>query len=105
MQKLLLDSFAMRYEMNHELKTSKSGRNIITLKIDKKCFTKQIPQPPDKWEGIRDASEYKAHCIQFDMMTDLTLGSEDCLYLNIFTPKVLINNLSQVSIYLLIHYL
>lgn len=36
----------------------------------------------DKWSGIRDAEEFGNVCVQND-----GTGSEDCLTLNIFTPK------------------
>ena len=43
------------------------------------------PTPVDPWLGVRDASEFGPHCIQ--LLSDIeTLGSEDCLYLNVFTP-------------------
>ena len=43
------------------------------------------PTPVDPWLGVRDASEFGPPCIQ--LLSDIeTLGSEDCLYLNVFTP-------------------
>ena len=43
------------------------------------------PTPVDPWLGVRDASEFGPHCIQ--LLSDIeTLGNEDCLYLNVFTP-------------------
>ena len=52
----------------------------------------KAPQPAAKWPGERDATKYGAHCAQnhvFDDMVfqdDSPLGSEDCLYLNVYTP-------------------
>ncbi|XP_047238188.1 fatty acyl-CoA hydrolase precursor, medium chain [Girardinichthys multiradiatus] len=56
------------------------------------------PQPPEGWQGLRDATKQPNICIQ-DMdivnnlieklsgiITDLPDVSEDCLYLNIYTP-------------------
>jgi para-nitrobenzyl esterase len=56
------------------------------------------PQPPLPWEGIRDASEFCASCMQNLRYSHLPDGpwteefmvlndvSEDCLFLNIWTP-------------------
>jgi len=48
------------------------------------------PQPPKKWRGERDASQFGAHCAQghvYDDMTFLDGGeSEDCLFLNVYAP-------------------
>lgn len=58
----------------------------------------QEPQPPLSWEGIRDASEFCASCMQNRVYSHLPNGpwteefmvqndiSEDCLFLNIWTP-------------------
>ncbi|KAK8732251.1 hypothetical protein OTU49_006995, partial [Cherax quadricarinatus] len=45
-----------------------------------------------RWDGVRDGSSAPPHCLQPDFMTMLTAtkelhGSEDCLYLNVFTPS------------------
>lgn len=42
------------------------------------------PQPPDPWRDVRPALEYGSPCAQ--VSADQFLGSEDCLYLNVFTP-------------------
>ena len=48
------------------------------------------PQPPEKWKGERDATQYGARCAQghvYDDMAFLDDGeSEDCLFLNVYTP-------------------
>jgi para-nitrobenzyl esterase len=48
------------------------------------------PQPPAKWSGIRDATHYGARCYQGQIYGDMIFQdsgpSEDCLYLNVFTP-------------------
>ena len=53
----------------------------------------QDPKPASKWEGIRDASVPATPCLQCGLMEDCVgkdklMGKEDCLYLNVFTPKV-----------------
>lgn len=47
------------------------------------------PQPLDPWSGVRMAKEYGNYCIQpgrADTASKKAKGSEDCLYLNIYTP-------------------
>ena len=50
------------------------------------------PQPPQPWEGVRPANEFGASAIQpgsnLAGMTADGPMSEDCLYLNVFTPAV-----------------
>ncbi|RVE54110.1 hypothetical protein evm_001233 [Chilo suppressalis] len=46
------------------------------------------PVPPESWEGIRDATIDCNVCIQFDRGAGGVFGDEDCLYLNVFTPKL-----------------
>lgn len=49
------------------------------------------PQPPSSWTGVRDATRYAGRCEQWHVWNDyffLDSGpSEDCLYLNVYTPK------------------
>ena len=53
-------------------------------------FRWKEPQPAPKWKGQRDATKYGAHCAQgrvFDDMIFQDAGpSEDCLFLNVYTP-------------------
>lgn len=48
------------------------------------------PQPAKNWDDIRDASKFGEACIQpwvKGLNSELIPGSEDCLKLNVFTPK------------------
>ncbi|HYS07952.1 MAG TPA: carboxylesterase/lipase family protein [Myxococcales bacterium] len=44
------------------------------------------PQPHGRWTGVRDASAFGAHCAQRASPFGLASASEDCLFLNVFTP-------------------
>jgi para-nitrobenzyl esterase len=48
------------------------------------------PQPPAAWDGVRDATEFAAQCVQGAIYSDITFprpASEDCLNLNIWTSS------------------
>ncbi len=48
------------------------------------------PQPAAAWTGVRPATEYGARCMQSPVFPDMVFHdsgpSEDCLYLNVWTP-------------------
>uniref|UniRef100_A0A1B6CWD7 Carboxylesterase type B domain-containing protein n=2 Tax=Clastoptera arizonana TaxID=38151 RepID=A0A1B6CWD7_9HEMI len=44
------------------------------------------PQPLDPWDGVRDALEEGSPSVQNGMIPGDIQGSEDCLYLNVYTP-------------------
>jgi para-nitrobenzyl esterase len=49
----------------------------------------QAPQPAAAWKGVRKAIEFGPRCVQgpiFDDMVFRDRPSEDCLYLNVWTP-------------------
>nr|ACI16653.1 esterase 1 [Liposcelis bostrychophila] len=46
------------------------------------------PEPPEPWEGVRSALKEGAVCTHLDVITGLKKGSEDCLFLNVFTPQL-----------------
>ncbi|XP_015115263.1 esterase FE4 [Diachasma alloeum] len=50
----------------------------------------QPPQPATSWRGVRLATTERAQCLQkIDISSDMTTaGSEDCLYINVYTPNL-----------------
>ncbi len=46
----------------------------------------QPPQPNGRWTGVRDATLFAAHCPQVASSFGRASLTEDCLYLNVFTP-------------------
>jgi para-nitrobenzyl esterase len=48
------------------------------------------PQPVTPWKGVRKATEFGARCMQWNVFGDMVFRdagpSEDCLYLNVWTP-------------------
>ncbi|XP_060803768.1 esterase FE4 isoform X1 [Amyelois transitella] len=49
----------------------------------------QAPKPVQPWEGVRSAKKNGPCCIQANIdLQPETIGSEDCLYLNVFTPDL-----------------
>ncbi len=65
----------------------------------------KAPQPPEAWEGVRQATEFTQFCTQYHgygmTMSDVKLeGTEDCLYLNIWRPR---SDQSDLPVYFWIH--
>lgn len=48
----------------------------------------KAPQPVENWNGTRDALSPGQPCLQFNLILQQFLGSEDCLSLNVYTPKL-----------------
>src|SRR3984885_12050866 len=52
----------------------------------------KAPQPVAGWKGVRKATEFGARCMQARIYEDMVFrdagSSEDCLYLNVWTPGI-----------------
>ncbi len=63
----------------------------------------KAPQPAQKWDGVRKATDFGANPMQEKLFGDMNFGtsvnSEDCLYLNIWTPTKNYNEKLPVLIY------
>ena len=63
----------------------------------------KAPQPVAKWQGVRQAKEFGPNPMQENIFGDMNFGtkkmSEDCLYLNIWTPAKDMNEHLPVLIY------
>jgi carboxylesterase type B len=64
------------------------------------------PQPPRSWDGVRDATKQGSPCHALQLLpTPETLvlkpaGSEDCLYLNVYTRQLVTQNLKPVMVFI-----
>ncbi|MBX3192651.1 MAG: carboxylesterase family protein [Labilithrix sp.] len=45
------------------------------------------PAPVTPWQGVRDGGSFSSACTQLDPRGVRTIGSEDCLYLNVWAPR------------------
>lgn len=47
----------------------------------------KAPRDPDPWSGVWEETEFCERCSQNRMLEDTIIGSEDCLYLNVWRPQ------------------
>ncbi|XP_063801694.1 fatty acyl-CoA hydrolase precursor, medium chain-like isoform X3 [Pseudophryne corroboree] len=77
--------------------TSRTVDAFFGIPFAKPPLRFESPEPPVPWDSIRDASEYPPVCLQprdsveewikmYKTPFELPPLSEDCLYLNVFTP-------------------
>lgn len=63
----------------------------------------QPPRPLLKFnEDVLDCSKERDVCIHTDILTQNNIGSEDCLYLNVYTPEQL-DSLNELPVMIWIH--
>lgn len=61
----------------------------------------KAPQPAAKWEGVKKADEFGRACMQTnEAIVNLPAPSEDCLYLNVWTPAKSANEKLPVIVYI-----
>jgi len=48
----------------------------------------KAPLPEEPWKGIRSAAREGASCPHRNMILENYKGNEDCLFLNVYTPRV-----------------
>ncbi|XP_014300694.1 juvenile hormone esterase [Microplitis demolitor] len=58
------------------------------------------PQEADAWTGIYQATEHKNDCPQLNIINGSVVGNEDCLYLNVYTPKIWDTKLRPVMVWI-----
>jgi para-nitrobenzyl esterase len=61
------------------------------------------PQPVKRWQGVRKADHFGPRAMQLPLFSDMNFRSdgvsEDCLYLNVWTPAKSADNLLPVMVY------
>ncbi|XP_064072385.1 uncharacterized protein LOC113400940 [Vanessa tameamea] len=48
----------------------------------------KAPQSKKPWKGVRQARYHGSKCYQYEYIQNAIQGSEDCLYLNVYTPEL-----------------
>ncbi|KAJ0182970.1 hypothetical protein K1T71_000946 [Dendrolimus kikuchii] len=62
------------------------------------------PVPPRPWQGVLDATKPGNRCAQLDPYSGKSLeGSEDCLYLNVYTPCLPDEEVKKLAVLFFVH--
>lgn len=48
----------------------------------------QDPLPAEPWTDVRNATDYGSACLQVNSSSKVIFGSEDCLYVNVYTKSI-----------------
>ncbi|KAJ4438858.1 hypothetical protein ANN_14811 [Periplaneta americana] len=48
----------------------------------------QSPQPAEPWSSVRNTTVEGSPCPQFNTLVNKYMGEEDCLFINVYTPKL-----------------
>lgn len=48
----------------------------------------QDPKPAEPWTGLKDATDFAPICAQCDLVSRTAIGSDDCLYLNVYSKSI-----------------
>lgn len=48
----------------------------------------KAPQEPEPWTEIKSCTHIKSRPCQYNLVLNMVQGSEDCLYLNVYTKEV-----------------
>lgn len=56
--------------------------------------------PIRPWNGVREATSFGSNCTQVNFLTNEITGSDDCLYLNIYTHSCENDKLRPVMVWI-----
>jgi len=60
----------------------------------------KAPRDPQPWSGVRSRRRFAQPAVQYQPLTGQILGTEDCLYLNVWRPA---SNQTRLPVYVWIH--